>query len=113
MNDYELAQLDFQGVVAQFGGAYERVALNDIVLLDVSAISFLADTRPPLKMRRSVIACRITSHDNRSGKIVISKIWKYYDDGSSAPEAGAEQIDQNYFQKPVQQRLDESDSLFE
>lgn len=111
MNNHQISQLDFKTVVELFGAAYESFSLNQIVLLDEATGSFQKDEGIPIKLQKSIIACRVIKLDIESDQISVSKIWRYYPDGSSRPEEGEDIIKCGILRKSVDERLKDIDAL--
>ena len=113
MNEHQLSQLDFTRAIEQFGDGINDCSHQAVVLLDEASTSFKANDTAPVTMRKSIIACRVVERDSDKQRIKVKKVWRYFEDGTGCPEDGEQWIGCAYLRKPILQRLQESDELFQ
>jgi len=113
MKHHELTQFNYSKAIADFGHSRAKINRGDHVILVEAVARFLADSNEPVEPRRSVIVAEVTDVDE-DGKIAkISKIHRFYEDNSHAPETGEDSVPTEHFSKSAIQRIEEGDDVYD
>lgn len=113
MKHNELTQLNYSKAITDFGHSRAEINRGDHVILVEAVARFLADSNEPVKPRRSVIVAEVTEVVDEGKIAEISKIHRFYEDGSHAPETGRDSVPTEHFSKSAMQRIEEGDDVYE